>query len=282
MAAGVRALPRNRHIARRHRHTGTLPPCRLIYILALVLVILYIANVHLRIRIGWRARAFQRRLILDNPTHIHIRHSSSGATNLLPVNVKGQQAWLPVNFICMPITPSNVSVGIDSGVTGSIVHIGRRANSPLVLREIYLINCIANRPEKMSTFVSRLDLADACHLNEPTIPDVAGNLWINGSGMYAASITPHLQVQVTVTNPGSRSRVIVAVYGIIALRCRVRPGARVIAPLRFNSTRKLPERNSNRKVSRPNTLPLSRIDPGCQNGRTSRRISRWRHCRRRH
>jgi hypothetical protein len=92
--------------------------------------------------------------------------------------------------------------------------------------------------------------------------------------MYAASTTPHLQVQVTVANPGSRGRIIVAVYGIAALRGRVRPRARVIAPLRFNSTRKLPERNSDRKVSRPSTLPLTRIGPGCQNWRASWRIGR--------
>jgi len=140
----------------------------------------------------------------------------------------------------MPVVPAYISIESDGGVIGSIVYMGRWANSPLALWEIYLVGCITDWPEQMSTLVSRCNLTDACYLNESAILDVSGSLWINGSGMYAASATPHLQVQVTAADPGSRGWVIVAVYGIIALRGCVRPRARVIGPLRFVSTRKLP------------------------------------------
>jgi hypothetical protein len=140
----------------------------------------------------------------------------------------------------MPVAPAYISIESDGGVIGSIVYMGRWANSPLALWEVYLVICITDWPEKMSTLVSRCNLTDACYLNESAILDVAGSLWRNGSGMYAASATPQLQVQVTAADPGSRGWVIVAVYGIIALRGCVRPRARVIAPLRFVSTRKLP------------------------------------------
>jgi hypothetical protein len=97
----------------------------------------------------------------------------------------------------MPVAPAYISAEIYGGAIGSIVYIGSWAISPRVLWEVYLVICITDWPEQMSTLVSPCHLTDAYYLDETAILDVSGSLWVDGSGMYTASATPHLQVQVT-------------------------------------------------------------------------------------